>query len=66
MNKIRLDKLETVLQQRKMLAFIDAALDRKKTELIVHQQVWNRALQDLETEIVKAKSGIDLSSLLID
>ena len=64
--KTQLKRLESLVAHRKMLAFIDAALDHKKKQLLVQQQAWNSALEQLETEIVKAKSGIDLSTLLRD
>lgn len=66
MQKPNLKQLESLVARRKMLAFIDATLAQKQKQLLVHQRVWNTALHELETEIVKAKSGVDLSNLLLD
>lgn len=49
-----------------MLSFVEAGLRRKEQELKVHQAVWNATLRRLENEIIKGRSGIDLSNLLSD
>lgn len=66
MKNAKLKQLQSLVAQRQMLAFIDATIATKQKQLTVHQQVWNNTLEQLQAEIIKAKSGVDLSSLLLD
>ena len=66
LEKTELKMLAALLEKQKMLAFIDAELKMKKRELEVHQSVWNQTLNKLKIEIVKCRSGVDLSNLTAD
>ena len=56
-------KSREAANQERMIAFIDAKIVKNQKSLEVLRAAHNQCIESLKTDVIKQKSGVDLSAL---